>query len=406
MRINQVFLSLIALTVVASLAGSPSNSYADAEPIEQVKSHFQAIDIYGPDFNGDGFADIAVGAPGSFYSGYMGAGSVSALYGPFLTSSVNQLFHQGTSGVPGINERNDYWGESTTYGDFDGDGYHDLVVAAPREDRGQIVDTGSIWVIPGSNSGLKPRLSRSFHQGSDGMPGINEENDYWGRALAAGDFNGDSYSDLMVGAPNKSFGNSSDVGSVVVLYGSPLGLTSADSIDFHQDSIGVPGGNESGDLWGSSLVSADFDNDGFDDVIIGAPGEAIGSKENAGAFTIMFGSSAGLVSDRAKLFHQGTPGVPGGVEDGDRWAETLAAGDFNDDGFYDLAVGSPHESIGTKVYSGAITILYGSQGGLGANISKLLHQGSRSMVGANEPFDKWGSVIESGDYDEMVLTLR
>ena len=97
MRINQVFLSLIALTVVASLAGSPSNSYADAEPIEQVKSHFQAIDIYGPDFNGDGFADIAVGAPGSFYSGYMGAGSVSALYGPFLTSSVNQLFHQGTS---------------------------------------------------------------------------------------------------------------------------------------------------------------------------------------------------------------------------------------------------------------------------------------------------------------------
>ena len=87
MRINQVFLSLIALTVVASLAGSPSNStYADAEPIEQI-THFQAIDIYGPDFNGDGFADIAVGAPGLFYSGYMGAGSVSALYGPFLTSS-------------------------------------------------------------------------------------------------------------------------------------------------------------------------------------------------------------------------------------------------------------------------------------------------------------------------------
>ena len=54
----------------------------------------------------------------------------------------------------------------------------------------------------------------------------------------------------MVGAPNKGFGNSSDVGSVVVLYGSPLGLTSADSIDFHQDSIGVPGGNESVAIFG------------------------------------------------------------------------------------------------------------------------------------------------------------
>ena len=100
-----------------------------------------------------------------------------------------------------MNERMDYWGESLSYGDFNADGFDDLVVAAPREDIGQTVNSGSVWILYGSDSGLRSESSWGFNQASSGIPGENEENDLWGSALVTGDFNGDSYADLVIGAP-------------------------------------------------------------------------------------------------------------------------------------------------------------------------------------------------------------
>ena len=131
MHTKQVFPSVLTLIVVASVLIFHGNEYADAQPIKQIESRIQAINIFGPDFNGDGFADIPVSAPGSL-RGHIGAGSVSVLYGPYLNSSKNQRFHQG-SPIIGANERMDYWGESLSYGDFNVDGFDDLVVAAPEK---------------------------------------------------------------------------------------------------------------------------------------------------------------------------------------------------------------------------------------------------------------------------------
>ena len=147
MRIKQSFPYALTLIVVASVFIFHANEYADAQSIKQIESGIQAMNISGPDFNGDGFADIPVGAPGSFHAGHIGAGSVSVLYGPYLNSSKNQRFHQGSPGIIGANERMDYWGESLSYGDFNADGFDDLVVAAPREDIGQTVNSGSVWIL-------------------------------------------------------------------------------------------------------------------------------------------------------------------------------------------------------------------------------------------------------------------
>ena len=352
-----------------------------------------------PDFNGDGYADIPIGASGSLHSGASGAGNVTILYGPNPTTTTPGYFHQGTSGIVGANERNDHWGHQTYFGDFNGDGYDDLAISAPDEDIGTIVDTGGLSVLYGSETGLQTGNAWSFNQGSTGIPGANETNDRWGATLTAGDFDGDGFHDLIVGVPQEDIGEIEDAGAVIVLYGSANGLEISRSRGFNQGSAGIPGANEAGDRWGASIVATDFNGDHFDDLIVGAPSESIGSIPAAGAFTIIYGSAEGLTSTNATLFHQGTPNIPGGPEENDKWGQTLSTGDFNNDGFNDLVVGSPNESIGTKAETGAVTLIYGAAEGITTANAALLHQGSPQMAGGNEPYDKWAAVLTAGDFD-------
>jgi FG-GAP repeat len=75
-------------------------------------------------------------------------------------------------------------------------------------------------------------------------------------------------------------------------------------------------------------VRADFDNDGFSDLAIGAPTESLGASSQAGAVTVLYATASGLTGSGSQLFTQDTPGVPGGVEPGDQFGAALAAGDF------------------------------------------------------------------------------
>tara|TARA_B100001250_G_scaffold155960_1_gene134036 strand:+ start:273 stop:2711 length:2439 start_codon:yes stop_codon:yes gene_type:complete len=353
----------------------------------------------GPDFNGDGYEDIPVGSSGKLHGGVFGAGAVSILYGPDPRFSTPDYFHQGTSGIVGSNERNDHWGHETHHGDFNGDGYDDLAISAPDEDIRSVTNAGGLWVLYGSSSGLTASGSWAFNQGTSKIPGINEIGDRWGESLTSGDFDGDGFDDLIIGVPQEDVGNIEDAGVIVILYGSSNGLGHLRSRGFSQGSPGIPGSNEVGDEWGKVLASNDFNGDQYDDLIIGTPNESIGSIDNAGAFTVIYGSSEGLTSNNSKLFHQGTPNIPSGSEIGDRWGKAITTGDFNHDGFADIAVGSPYEDIGPKTNAGSITLFYGTSNGISATNSKLLHQGSSRMAGANEPHDRWGEVLSVGDFN-------
>ncbi|MGW1973876.1 VCBS repeat-containing protein, partial [Streptomyces tubercidicus] len=108
------------------------------------------------DFNGDGYPDLVVSAPGGTVSAKKGAGYVAVLYGSAkgVSASRRATFSLSTPGITGLAQTADHFGQSTASGDLDGDGYADLVVGIPGKDIGSAVDAGAATVLFGSKSGL------------------------------------------------------------------------------------------------------------------------------------------------------------------------------------------------------------------------------------------------------------
>jgi hypothetical protein len=331
------------------------------------------------DFNQDGYADLAIGAPGEDVGTTVDAGAVSVLYGSAsgLSGRDTQLFTQ----VGGYIEHDDQFGGAVASGDFNHDGYADLAVGTPGESLSPRSTGGGgvINVLYGSAAGLSTRGAQLFTQvGSAGEPG-----DQFGEAMVAGDFNHDSFADLAVSAP----GEDQNSGGVSVLYGSAGGLARTGGRFFTQ----VGGAVEAGDSFGSALAAGDLNHDGFADLAAGAPGEAVGAVRAAGAVSVLYGSAGGLTSSGGRLFTQ----VGGAVELEDFFGRALAAGDFNQDGFADLAAGAPSETVGTRYAAGAVSVLYGAAGGLTTSGGRLFTQ----VGGAVEGLDWFGEALASGDFN-------
>ena len=117
-----------------------------------------------------------------------------------------------------------------------------------------------------------------------------------GRALMSivtGDFNGDGFQDMAVGAPAEDVGIAVNAGGVNIIYGSAAGLDPAGNVFITQNGA-VPDTAESGDRFGESMAVGDFDGDGIDDLAIAAPGEDLGAFTNTGAVFVLFGAATGL----------------------------------------------------------------------------------------------------------------
>ncbi len=178
--------------------------------------------------------------------------------------------------------------------------------------------------------------------------GAIEAGDRHGQALAAGDFNGDGFDDLAMGAPNENVGAIGDAGAVVVEWGGPYGLDPGGAQIWTEDDANGGGGVTAGGQFGYSLVAADFNGDGFDDLAIGSPGCDAGVAADAGIVYVLRGTSGGLVRWLDLIQSDGGAAVEGG----DRFGFSLAVGNFDGDShpYPDLAVGSPGENN----FSGAV----------------------------------------------------
>ncbi|MFE9856449.1 FG-GAP repeat protein [Streptomyces sp. NPDC005780] len=165
-------------------------------------------------------------------------------------------------------------------------------------------------------------------------------------------------------------------------------------------SAGAPGGTHADDR------TTDFNGDGYEDVLIGAPGGTIGGKKGAGYVTVQYGGPGGIGTARGAVLSQNTTGVPGGAEAGDGFGAALATGDLDGDGYGDAVVGLPGENIEPVTDAGGIVVLWGSAQGLSGSGSDWLQAGEPA-AGAG-----FGSALAAAHFspdipgDQLAVTDR
>lgn len=186
---------------------------------------------------------------------------------------------------------------------------------------------------------------------------------------------------------NRSMLSDEDINGLYLLYGRALGNI------------------ESDDEFGAALAAGDFDDDGYDDLAIGAPGEAPGDDPAAGAVFLYKGTAYGYTPwmwlSQASAF-DGFDGL-GANEAGDGFGETLVVGDFNGDGVDDLAVGAPNESVNGIAQAGAVYLYLGyanakNSPNLGLRPRMVVTQ-SALGAGVDEAGDRFGTSLAAGDFD-------
>jgi hypothetical protein len=366
-------------------------------------------------FNGDGYDDLAIGVPGDEVDGVEIAGAVNVLYGSLsgLTADGDQLWHQNSEGIDGVCEAGDFFGASLAVGDFDGDGYDDLAIGTPLEDYAH-PDDGAVTILYGSFDGLIPYGNQLWTQNSEGIIGECEEGDHFGAALAAGDFDGDGFDDLAVGAPTEGWSMQPnepqlDQGVVNVLYGSSGGLSSLRNQLWGQDSLDN-GESEWLDCFGDVLAVGDLNWDGYEDLIIGVPRESLfvsgqpnqqWAKIETGAVNIIYGSSIGLTAVGNQFIDE--EWCEGEFADYDHFGASLAVGDFDADGYMDLAVGAPKKDVETysgslKEKAGAFYVIHGSSLGLEWSDKCRMWVGEDCPLGGE--IEKWSVHLPNGGYSE------
>jgi len=357
--------------------------------------------IASGDFDHDGRADLAVAAPRDDVGNIKNGGLVNVLMGSSagISSLGGQLWHRDQPNIDGTVDKGDRFGSELATGDFNDDGFGDLVIGVPGDDVAGRKRAGSVNVIYGTKQGLKASGDQLWHQDSPGIAGTPGAGDRFGASLAAGDFDDDGYDDLAVGAPGDTVGAAGGAGQIHVLYGSKNGLTSSGNMRLHQDTPGVLEVAGEQDRFGAELAAGDFDGDGYDDIAVGVPKENDDSARNAGKVQVFFGGSGGVTVGGNELWSQASAGVGSGTSKGDRFGDALAAGDFDDDGFADLAVGVPGEDFPGAKNTGAVNLLYGRSGGLHARGGNILWQGDNGLVGNPEAGDRFGASLRSVDVD-------
>jgi hypothetical protein len=354
------------------------------------------------DFDGDGCDDLAAGMPYKDVGGINNSGQVIVMYGRWdgLNFNSPEIWNQDTSGVAGVVEAYDHFGESLAAGDFNGNGYDDLAIGIPGEGG-----SGVVYVLNGAPlAGLVTTAAVLLHQDVEGMDGNRESGDLFGMSLASGDFNNNGYADLAIGVPHERWNGLSAAGVVHIVYGSSGFLSGSGSQMWSQDSAGMASVTGENEKFGWSLAAGDFNGNNRDDLAIGVPGEGHvpGSGPypspsfEYGAVHVLYSNENGVSADHNRLWRSDDPAL--GVSENSDFGRSLAAGDFNNDGRDDLAAGAPNNNISGAII-GSVQILYGTANGIAGQSAQLLHQNVANVEDNAEWQDLFGLCLATGDFN-------
>jgi hypothetical protein len=281
--------------------------------------------------------------------------------------------------------------------DFNDDGYEDLVIGVQEQFPGN-AGQGFIHVLYGRSSGLTITGNQVWHANSSGLLGDPPDfGEFFGSALACGDYDNDSYSDLAIHS-------SVDGGQVHVLYGSATGLTATGNQLWRWNSPGITGAS----AWGGTLASGDFNGDSYSDLAIAAQDPFV----FGGAVSVLYGSSSGLSSSKYQFWTQNSPGIADSSENGDGFGGVLVAGNFGKDSatrcYDDLAISVQNESFGELIgeeesefefpSAGAVHVIYGSSSGLTSAGSQFFHQDTSGIADQREGDDGFGESLAAGSF--------
>ncbi len=338
------------------------------------------------DVNGDGIDDIVIRASWADPHGSEDAGESYVVFGregpwlpTFNLASLLPYGYQWVRGgfiITGI-ESDDGAGTSvSSAGDFNGDGFDDLLIGAPGADVEDVEDAGQVYVLFGH-----PAISATGHVHLSDLDGTNgfavngvDENERIGWYTAsAGDVNGDGLVDILISAHTATVDDEPFTGRVFVVFGRtepwPASLDLADLLP-QNGGDGTTGfvinGVSGGDVAGSALAGAgDLNDDGYADIVIGAYAADPHDQAYAGQAYVIFGSPT--VGDGGEIYLADLDGANGftinGVDRLDVAGDTVAAaGDINHDGVDDLIVCAVLADPGDQADAGEIYIIFGHGG--------------------------------------------